>query len=213
MVRRLKDSRDLFRCLVAPIGLIGIIHVLCGVTMILEPEGGYISGVYGFGLMGSFPKGVMLVIVGGLAIAARIGPVPRELERAFTMPQQVVLLWQLCGIVLSVWSGVYPNGHEPVPGSYWGSVIFILSDQMPWLMLCLSHTVELVFADCLLARVRNHYEALLQEERISLMRAEKLLAMYNETQFWNSLNGDGKWAVDQAESASKTCLATRVAER
>jgi hypothetical protein len=190
MINRLKDSRDMFRCIVAPIGLIGIIHVLCGITMILEPEASLITGVYGFGLMGPFAKGVILILVGGLAIAARVGMCPRDLENAFIVPQQLVLVWQLYGILFAVWGGVYPNGHEPIAGSYWGSMVFILSDQMPWVMLCLSHTVELVFADCLLAKVRNHYEGLLKEERLSLMQAEKLLAMHNETQFWMTLNGE-----------------------
>jgi hypothetical protein len=187
MRKPIQDSRDLFRCVVAPIGLIGIIHVLCGMAMLFVPEAGYITGVYGFGIMDSFSKGILLIIVGFLAIVARTGLVAREHERACIIPQQLVLVWQLYGIVFATWGGVYPNGHEPVAGSYWASVIFILSDQMPWIMLCLSHTVELVFADCLLARVRNYYEARLAQEHADLMAAEKQLATYNETQFWMNL--------------------------
>jgi hypothetical protein len=186
-MKPIQDSRDLFRCVVAPIGLIGIIHVICGVTMIFVPNAGYITGVYGFGLMDSFSKGVMLIFVGGLAVIARTGLVERKYEKACIIPQQLILVWQLYGIAFAVWGGVYPNGHEPVAGSYWASVIFILSDQMPWIMLCLSHTVELVFADCLLAKVRNYYEARLKQEHEALMQAEKQLAMHNETQFWMNL--------------------------
>jgi hypothetical protein len=186
-MKPIQDSRDLFRCVVAPIGLIGIIHVLCGAAMIFEPTAAYITGVYGFGFMDPLLKGLLLIFVGALAVIARTGLVERKYEKAWIIPQQLILVWQLYGIAFAVWGGVYPNGHEPVAGSYWGSMIFIISDQMPWIMLCLSHTVELVFADCLLARVRNYYEARLKQEHEALMQAERQLAMHNETQFWMNL--------------------------
>jgi hypothetical protein len=185
-----KDSRDLFRCVVAPIGLIGLIHILGGITILASNDAAYITSVIGLGAMPPALMGVVLLTVGLFAVGARIGLVPREHERAWILPQEIVLLVQLVGIAGTVYAGVYPNGHIPVEGSYWGSVFFILSDQAPWILLCVSHTVEYLFADCLIARVRTHYESLLKQEHADRVQAENLLAMHKDTQFWMRLGHD-----------------------
>jgi hypothetical protein len=187
MKKPVQDSRDLFRCIVAPIGLIGIIHIVGGIAILIDPKASYITALDGLAALPPLPTALILLLVGALAVAARTGLVPRSWEKPCIIPQQAVLLVQLVGVIGAVFAGRYPNGHMPIAGDYWASAAFILSDQLPWIMLCMSHTVELVFADCLLARVRNYYEARLKQEHEALMEAERLLAMHNETQFWINL--------------------------
>jgi hypothetical protein len=190
MKRPIQDSRDLFRCIVAPIGLIGIIHIVGGISILIDPEASHVTALDGLNALPPLPTALVLLLVGALAVAARSSLVPRSWEKPCIIPQQMVLLVQLMGVIGAIYAGRYPNGHMPIEGDYLASAAFILSDQLPWIMLCLSHTVELVFADCLLARVRNYYEAQLEQEHSALMQAEKLLAMQNETKFWLTLNGE-----------------------
>jgi hypothetical protein len=187
MIETARDSRDLFRCVVAPIGLIGLIHIMGGVTILASNDAAMITSVIGLQAMPPVLTGAVLLAVGLFAVAARTGLVLREQERAWTLPQEIVLLVQLVGIVGAIYAGQYPNGHVPVEGSYWGSVFFILSDQAPWILLCVSHTVEFLFADCLIARVRAHYEAALKQETADRVQAESLLAMHKDTEFWMRL--------------------------
>jgi hypothetical protein len=188
MKKPIQDSRDLFRCIVAPIGLIGIIHIVGGIAILIDPEASHVTALSGLAPLPSLPTALILLLVGALAVAARSSLVSRSWEKVCIMPQQVVLLVQLFGVVEAIYAGRYPNGHMPIEGDYLASAAFILSDQLPWIMLCLSHTVELVFADCLIARVRNYYEAQLKQEHEALMQAERRLAAHNETQFWMTLN-------------------------
>jgi hypothetical protein len=178
------DTRDLYRCLVAPIGLIGVIHVVGGVAILLTEKAAFVTSLTGFGFLDPFGKAIMLILVGVLAIAARTRFVPDHAERACIIPQQIVLLIQLGGILQAIFLGQYPNGHTPVEGDYWASVWFIVADQMPWIMLCCSHTAELLFADCLVKRVTQYYENKIAAERATVMQAERLLSMQQEAKFW-----------------------------
>jgi hypothetical protein len=178
------DTRDLYRCLVAPIGLIGVIHVVGGIAILLTEKAAFVTSLAGFGFLDPFSKAILMIVVGFLAIVARTKFVPKHLERACIAPQEIVLLFQLGGILQAVFLGQYPNGHMPVEGDYWASVLFIVADQMPWMMLCVSHTTEFLFADCLVKRVTQYYENKIAAERATVMQAERLLSIQQETKFW-----------------------------
>jgi hypothetical protein len=181
------DTRNLFRCLVAPIGLIGVIHVVGGLAILFTGTASMVTSLTGFGIFPEAVKGLIFIAVGLLAIAARALRMSKTLENFLIAPQQMVLLVQFVGIMAALYNGVYPNGHQPIPGDYLGSVMFMLSDQLPWMMLCLSHTIEWLFADSLVKRIIAYYEAKIAAERATVMQAERLLVMQAETKFWEEM--------------------------
>ncbi len=131
--------------LVAPIALIALIHIIGGVAIIAEPKAALISSLAGPYMLFHPAQvlGMLLIAVGGLALYGRLSSDSAQ-RFCFVLPQQVMLLLQLLGILGPLWSGTYPDGYMPIKGDWASSVWFILGDQMPIIGLCVSHLVEMM---------------------------------------------------------------------
>jgi hypothetical protein len=198
--------RDTYRVLLAPIALIGLIHVAGGAAVLLAPQAAYVSQLSGLVLLfGLRPLliAIGLIVVGALAIAAELLFLPPKTRVAFVAPQQLVLLIQALGVGIAAWQGAYPDGYVPVPGDWWASFWFIVGDQAALLLLCLSHTLELFFAGPL-SRTHIRYEARLAAEREARLAAQAALETYQETEFWIRLGAELRTPVpDDEELAEK----------
>ena len=137
-----EDYRGLF----APVALIGLIHIIGGIAVLLAPQAAYVSQLSGPMMLLPHPIAIAagLIVVGVMAISARLVKMSERTRVALIAPQQIVLLIQLIGIGVAAWKGAYPDGYVPVPGNWWASFWFILGDQAALLVLCLSHTFEFV---------------------------------------------------------------------
>jgi hypothetical protein len=118
--------------------LVGIAHIVCGLTVLHVPgaiEVTQLNGIYD--LVGNATTGAyLLILVGVLAIIARSFSFVTCV--ALLVPQQFLLLLQIWSISVVLTTGVFPDGHMPIGGSW-----FILTDQIwPWL-LTVSHSVWL----------------------------------------------------------------------
>jgi hypothetical protein len=154
-------ASGLYQALFAPICVIGLIHVINGFSALVAPRAALVTGLYGLSLTGSTPWQVVisLIVVGAIAIAGRLMALrtssDRLLRTSMVVPQQVVLLVQAIGICFAIWKGAYPDGYVPatrLSASRW----FIFSDQAPLLVLCLSHAVDMVFANRIMMTQRQY---------------------------------------------------------
>jgi hypothetical protein len=197
--------RDAYRVFLAPIALIGLIHMVGGAAVLLAPQAAFVSQLSGLMLLlGPRPLLVAagLITVGTLAVTAEIMPLGPRMRVAFIAPQQLVLLIQAVGVAVAAWRGAYPDGYIPVPGDWWASFWFIVGDQAALLLLCLSHTIELFFSGPL-GRAHARYAARLAAEREARREAEDALGKYKETEFWIQIGNEFKTQQPEAQSASK----------
>jgi two-component sensor histidine kinase len=138
--------REIYRGLSAPVAVIGLIHIIGGIAVLCAPQAAHVSQLSG--LMRLLPQPVAiaigLILVGVMAVAARLMKMSEQMRVALIAPQQIVLLIQFIGISVAAWNGAYPDGYVPVPGDWQASLWFILGDQAALLVLCLSHTFEFV---------------------------------------------------------------------
>jgi hypothetical protein len=105
-----------------------------------------------------------LIVVGVMAVAARLMKMSEQMRVALIAPQQIVLLIQFIGISVAAWNGAYPDGYVPVPGNWQASFWFILGDQAALLVLCLSHTFEFVTLKAFRLPTPAQYEAKLAKK-------------------------------------------------
>jgi hypothetical protein len=133
----------------------------------------------------------MLIMVGALAITARMLPMKEWVSVTLIAPQQLVLLVQLFGIIVALRRGAYPDGYIPVPGDWQASFWFILADQAAWILLCLSHALDMLFSNAL-RLTQSQYEARLEQEHNALLEAERKIAVYEEGPKWSNLVNDMK---------------------
>lgn len=172
----------------APIFLIGVVHIIGGISVLIAPDASLVSGLAGLRGIPPIPLGIMLIIVGGLAIYGKFSGMPKYPYCIWVVPQQIILFLQLWGVALAMVAGQYPDGYVPVPESYWRSLWFIISDQAPLIMFALSHTIELLLASRLRSPQVYWYEQYLHEQaaRIEAQRASGLV---KDTRFWS----DASW--------------------
>jgi hypothetical protein len=200
-----------YRCVTAPIALIGIVHVACGVAVLVAPEAAKISALSGPMMLGMPPLAMagVLIAVGVAAIYSQMPWVKNEyriLQLAF--PQQFYLLIQFIGVVDALMRAAYPDGYIPVPGNEWASRWFILADQSALLAFCLSHTFEVIAAKVLRIPTRREFELRLLEKMEldrELADVKKQLTLYKDTTFWIGLTKDldnGK-TVERKENVAR----------
>jgi hypothetical protein len=185
-----------YRCVTAPIALIGIVHVACGVAVAVAPEAAKISALAG-PMMTGVPPWIMAVILIGVGLAAIYSQMPwlkndyRILQLAF--PQQFYLLVQFVGVLEALLLAAYPDGYVPVPGDEWASRWFIFADQAALIAFCLSHTFEVIAAKVLRIPTRREFELRLLEKMEldrELAAVKKQLTLYKDTTFWMGLTKD-----------------------
>jgi hypothetical protein len=174
----------LIRSLFAPVSIIGAAHVIGGVAVMGAPAAAKVSGLAGpmMAGIGAELLAVTLVSVGTAAIISRVSVVSPNVRLALTIPQQILLLIQLYGVMIAIWAGGYPDGYIPVPNDWAASAWFIFGDQAALVAMCLSHTFEVVFL-----RAMPHEERLeleLNLERADHESCKRYLSMLRETEFW-----------------------------
>jgi hypothetical protein len=180
-----------YRCVTAPIALIGIVHVAGGVAIAIVPEAEKVSALSGPMMMG-FPPWVMAVILIGVGIAAIYSQMP-WLKNETRILTQFLLLVQFVGIVDALLRAAYPDGYIPVPGDAWASRWFIFADQAALIAFCLSHTFEVIAAKVLRIPTRREFELRLLEKMEldrELAAVKKQLTLYKDTTFWMGLTKD-----------------------
>jgi two-component sensor histidine kinase len=158
--------REVYRGLFAPVALIGLIHIIGGVAVLVAPHAAYVSQLSGPMLLLPHPIAVAigLILIGVMAVTARVMRMSEWTRVALIAPQQIVLLIQLVGVSVAAWNGAYPDGYVPVPGNWWASFWFILGDQAALVVLCLSHTFEFITLKAFRLPTPAQYEAKLAEK-------------------------------------------------
>ena len=85
-----EDYRGLF----APVALIGLIHIIGGIAVLLAPQAAYVSQLSGPMMLLPHPIAIAagLIVVGVMAISARLVKMSERTRVALIAPQQIVLL-------------------------------------------------------------------------------------------------------------------------
>jgi hypothetical protein len=112
---RLVQTRCLFQAMFAPVGVIGVIHIIGGLAALFAPGSTLVAGMSGLTLTGASATqiAVTLIIVGFMALTARLSAIPNELRLFMITSQQLVLLVQAVGVLVVLFKGVYPDGYQP----------------------------------------------------------------------------------------------------
>jgi hypothetical protein len=177
-------TNTFLRSLFAPVSVIGAAHVFGGLAVIGAPQAALVSAMAG-PMMTGIPfwlLALILVNVGGAAIYSRVSTVSHGVRLALTIPQQVILLIQLYGVIIAIWVGGYPDGYIPVPNNWAASAWFIFGDQAALIAMCLSHTFEVAFLRAI--PPEEHLQLELKLEREEHDACRRYLGMLKETQFW-----------------------------
>jgi len=79
---KLVESRCLFQVMFAPICVIGVIHIIGGLAALFAPGAALVTGLSGLTMTGagSAQIAVTLIVVGFLAITARLSALPNDLR-------------------------------------------------------------------------------------------------------------------------------------
>jgi two-component sensor histidine kinase len=189
--------REIYRGLFAPVALIGLIHIIGGTAVLFAPQAAYVSQLSGPMMLLPQPIAIAvgLIVVGVMALAARLLKMSEQMRVALIAPQQILLLIQFIGVSAAAWHGAYPDGYVPVPGNWRASFWFILGDQAALLVLCLSHTFEFITLKAFRVPTPAEYEAK-QAKRRAEMKALKLerdeldLRVKERTERLNRLNAE-----------------------
>jgi hypothetical protein len=183
----------LYGSMFSPIGLIGAYHVLVGLTVLLSPEATYVAGLASLRALPHEVSGGLLIAAGGAASYARFRNISSKTRIILVLPQEALLLIQLGGIVGSIAGGVYPDGY--VPGHTWlASALFIAGDQAALILLCLTHTAELLLLRALRFPTELDWLRMQQEladARVRAESAQRSLMLSESTNFWISINQGG----------------------
>jgi hypothetical protein len=177
-------TNTFLRSLFAPVSVIGAAHVFGGIAVIGAPQAALVSAMAGPMMTGmpAWLLALILVNVGGAAIYSRVSTVSHGVKLALTIPQQVILLIQLYGVIIAIWAGGYPDGYIPVPNNWAASAWFIFGDQAALIAMCLSHTFEVVFLKAI--PHEEHLQLELKLERAEHESCRRYLGMLRETEFW-----------------------------
>jgi two-component sensor histidine kinase len=189
--------REIYRGLFAPVALIGLIHIIGGTAVLFAPQAAYVSQLSGPMMLLPEPIAIAigLIVVGVMAIAARLLKISEQMRVALIAPQQILLTIQFIGVGVAAWHGAYPDGYVPVPGNWQASFWFILGDQAALLVLCLSHTFEFVTLKAFRLPTPAEYEAKLAKKQVAAAalkqeRDELELRVRERTQRLNILNAE-----------------------
>src|SRR4029079_16192808 len=189
--------REIYRGLFAPVALIGLIHIIGGTAVLFAPQAAYVSQLSGPMMLLSEPIAIAigLIVVGVMAIAARLLKMSEQMRVALIAPQQILLTIQFIGVCVAAWHGAYPDGYVPVPGNWQASFWFILGDQAALLVLCLSHTFEFVTLKAFRLPTPAQYEAKLAKKNAAAAalrqeRDELELRVKERTDRLNVLNAE-----------------------
>jgi two-component sensor histidine kinase len=189
--------REFYRGLFAPVALIGLIHIIGGTAVLFAPHAAYVSQLSGPMMLLRQPIAIAvgLIVVGVMAVAARLLKMSEQTRVALIAPQQILLLIQFMGVIVAAWHGAYPDGYIPVPGNWQASFWFIIGDQAALLVLCLSHTFEFVTLKAFRVPTLAEYEAKLAKRRaetkaLKQERDELELRVKERTEGLNRLNAE-----------------------
>jgi hypothetical protein len=85
--------REVYRGLFAPVALIGLIHIIGGVAVLVAPQAAYVSQLSGLMMLLPHPIAIAigLVLVGFMAVAARLMRMSERTRVALIAPQQILL--------------------------------------------------------------------------------------------------------------------------
>lgn len=194
---RASAMREIYRGLFAPVALIGLIHIIGGTAVLFAPQAAFVSQLSGPMMLLPQPVAIAtgLIVVGVMAIAARLLKMSEQMRVALIAPQQILLLIQFIGVSVAAWNGAYPDGYVPVPGNWQASFWFILGDQAALLVLCLSHTFEFVTLKAFKLPTPAQYEAKLARKNAAAValrqeRDELELRVRERTERLNMLNAE-----------------------
>jgi two-component sensor histidine kinase len=189
--------REIYRGLFAPVALIGLIHIIGGTAVLFAPQAAYVSQLSGPMMLLAQPIAIAvgLIVVGFMAVAARLLKMSEQMRVALIAPQQILLLIQFVGVSVAAWHGAYPDGYVPVPGNWQASFWFILGDQAALLVLCLSHTFEFITLKAFRLPTLAEHEARLAKRRaetnaLRMERDELELRVKERTERLNRLNAE-----------------------
>jgi two-component sensor histidine kinase len=189
--------REIYRGLFAPVALIGLIHIIGGTAVLFAPQAAYVSQLSGPMMLLAQPIAIAvgLIVVGFMAVAARLLKMSEQMRVALITPQQILLLIQFVGVSVAAWHGAYPDGYVPVPGNWQASFWFILGDQAALLVLCLSHTFEFITLKAFRLPTLAEHEARLAKRRaetnaLRMERDELELRVKERTERLNRLNAE-----------------------
>jgi hypothetical protein len=158
----------------APVAVIGVIHIIAGLSALFAPGSTLTTGMYGLMASGASPAqvAITLIAVGFLAITARLSAARQDIRMFMITPQQIVLLVQAIGVLVVIANGYYPDGYHPantLAESRW----FILGDQAPWLVLCMAHVIDMMFGHRItLTRVQYENELAEKDREVQVLRNE-----------------------------------------
>lgn len=181
------------RAFFAPVGVIAIGHIAGGTAALIAPQAAQVSGLAGMTMLGSPPEftAFILLITGIMAVASRFYLYDRDVATALVIPQQLLLMVQLGGVLVAIYNGQYPDGYQPAP-DWWTSMWFMLADQSPLIAMCLSHTIEIALGG-LLDDERAFYQSELRHAQEALERCARRWDMQSEEKFWHDMaRGDKK---------------------
>jgi HWE histidine kinase len=145
-------------------------------SLLAAPQAAYVSQLSGLTMLLPHPTAIAvgLILVGVMAVTARLTKMAEQTRAALIAPQQIVLLIQLMGVGVAAWNGAYPDGYVPVPGNWWASFWFILGDQAALVVLCLSHTFEFTTLKAFRITTPAQYEAqLAKKDAVAAALAEE----------------------------------------
>jgi hypothetical protein len=127
--------------------LVGLAHITSGIAVLVNPAALnvtplalLVSGADLLGYTNGGLAGMLLLTAGVMAvIGSSRGIHATRLTRALLFsPQEFLLVLQIVSISLALVSGKYPDGYEPVGGTW-----FIAADQSWAWILAVSHSVWL----------------------------------------------------------------------
>jgi hypothetical protein len=172
--------------LFAPVCLIGVIHIVMGAITIISPQAAKVSGLAGFYGVPPPVIAIVFILAGAIAIWAKLHSLPSRPHFLYLAPQQSVLFLQAWGVIMAMVAGQYPDGYIPADTRI-GSALFILSDQSPMLLLCVSHLMEMIITPRL---VDNHWYRQWRLEYMAKMDAFRMIAVAENTKFWTETEWD-----------------------
>lgn len=122
--------------------LVAVLHILWAITLVFSPSGlgsTPVSGVYHY--IHFLPYMVAVFLSASLLALYAVGKVKDEIIRAlFLMPQQALLLFSAFAAINAITTQHYADGvMRPLA--------FILTDQMPVVLLTIGHSLGLIYHD------------------------------------------------------------------
>ena len=104
--------REIYRGLFAPVALIGLIHIIGGTAVLFARQAAYVSQLSGPMMLLPEPIAIAigLIVVGVMAIAARLLKMSEQMRVALIAPQQILLTIQFIASALPHGTALIPMG-------------------------------------------------------------------------------------------------------